>query len=163
MNFLALDDIVVTQEGEHIDPDSILRLPMDNDVPLFPQFERRALDPFLLDVNRSGKKWVIIVDEKDQPRLVLNANAFLRDALFSEGPIKPLLYCHRPIIVDDSKTLLGKVLCRLKVYPKSEVDDVIDNDLILLWSHEKRVITGADILGRLLHGITVRDITQAQV
>jgi len=162
MNFLALDDIVVTQEGEHIDPDSILRLPVQNDVPLFPQFERRALDPFLLDVNRSGKKWIIIVDEKDQPCVVLNANAFLRDALFSEGTINPLVYCHRPIIVDDSKTLLGKVICRLKVHPKSEVDDVIDDDLILIWSNEKRVITGADILGRLLRGITIRDITQSQ-
>lgn len=160
MNFLALDDIVVTQEGEHVDPESILQLPMENDVPLFPQFERHAQDPFLLEVNSSGKKWVIIVDQEDQPRMVLNANAFLRDTIFSEGPINPLVYCHRPIIVHNSKTLLGKVLCSLKVYPKSEIDDVIDDDLILIWSDEKRVITGADVLGRLLRGITIRDITQ---
>lgn len=31
---------------------------------------------------------------------------------------------------------------------------MIDEDLILVWTRtEKRIITGADILGRLLHGI----------
>jgi len=61
----------------------------------------------------------------------------------------------------DASTLLGKVLSRLRVDPKSAGDDVIDNDLILIWSKEKRVISGADILGRLLRGITVRDIQQS--
>ena len=162
MNFLALDDIVVTQEGEHVDPDSVISLPTKDDQPVFPKFERRAMDPFLLDVNRSGKKWIIIVDEHDQPSLVLNANAFLRDALFDERPINPYVYCHRPIIVNNPRTLLGKVLSRLKVYPKSVVDDVIDDDLILMWADEKRVITGADILGRLLRGIVIRDISHSQ-
>ena len=32
-------------------------------------------------------------------------------------------------------------------------DDVIDEDIILLWGEEKKVITGSDILGRLLRGI----------
>ena len=67
MNFLALDDIAVTREGEHVDPDSIIQLPMDNGLPVFPAFEHHALDPFLLDINSSGKKWVIIVDEHNEP------------------------------------------------------------------------------------------------
>jgi metal transporter CNNM len=162
MNFLALDDISVTQEGEHVDPDSIISLPEKDSIPIFPKYERRALDPFLLEINRSGKKWIIIVNEYNQPYIVLNANAFLRKALFDSGPINPYIYCHRPIIVKDSNTLLGKVLSRLQVNPKSEADDVVDNDLILIWSNEKRVITGADILGRLLRGIAIRDIKHAQ-
>jgi hypothetical protein len=48
----------------------------------------------------------------------------------------------------------------LRIYPESEADDVVDNDLILLWSTEKRIITGADILGRLLCGIALRDLDQ---
>ena len=32
-------------------------------------------------------------------------------------------------------------------------DDVIDEDLIIFWGEKKRIITGADILGRLLRGI----------
>jgi metal transporter CNNM len=34
---------------------------------------------------------------------------------------------------------------------------VIDADVILVWGAEKRVITGADILGRLLRGIARPD------
>jgi len=159
MNFLVLDDIAVTQEGEYVDPGSIISLPMEDGLPVFPEFERHALDRFLLEVNSSGKKWVIIVDEHNEPTVVLNANAFLRDALFGKGAFNPHIYCHRPIIVRDSSTLLGKVLSRLRVDVKFEVDDVIDDDLILIWSNEKRVITGADILGRLLRGIALRDIS----
>ncbi|MCW9048146.1 MAG: DUF21 domain-containing protein [Gammaproteobacteria bacterium] len=158
MNFLALDDINVTNEGEYVDPESVISLPTKNGVPVFPEFEGRAEDPFLVEVNSSAKKWVIITDEKNQPCMVLNANAFLRAALFNVETINPHIYCHRPIIVEDANTLLGKVLSGLRVYPKSEVDDVIENDIILIWSDEKRVITGSDILGRLLRGIVPRDI-----
>ena len=158
LNFLALDDIGVTQEGEHVAPHSVIRLPMKEGTPVFPEFKPHAKDPFLLEVNSSAKKWVIIVDEQNSPSVVLNANAFLRDVLFGEGPINPYVHCHRPIIVTDTNTLLGKVLSKLKVYPQSDIDDVIDDDLILIWAEEKRVITGADILGRLLRGIAMRDI-----
>jgi len=157
INFLALDDIAVSQEGELIDPDSIISLPTSNGRPVFPEFSSQKESPFLQDVNRSGKKWIIIVDEQHKPCLVLNANAFLRDALLGNGKINPYIYCHRPIIVDNPGTLLGSVLSRLKVDSGSPVDDVIDRDLILIWSNEKRVITGADILGRLLRGIAIRN------
>ena len=33
---------------------------------------------------------------------------------------------------------------------------IIDNDLILCWNNERRIITGADLLGRLLRGIAGR-------
>ncbi|MGB5398501.1 MAG: DUF21 domain-containing protein, partial [Gammaproteobacteria bacterium] len=89
MNFLALDDIVVTQEGEYIDPDSVIKLPTENGLPLFPKFERDANAEFLRRINSSGKKWVIITDEQDQPCMVMNANAFLRDALFGKDDINP--------------------------------------------------------------------------
>ncbi len=39
----------------------------------------------------------------------------------------------------------------------SEHDKVIDEDLMLVWGSEKRIITGADILGNLLHGIAQRN------
>jgi len=160
MNFLALDDIAVSREGELLDPASIISLPLRRGEPVFPPFQRDAADPFLRSVNRSGKKWVIIVDQQLQPMLVLNANAFLRDVLFEQGTINPWSYCHRPIVVRDGDTQLGRVLSDLRVYPESGTDDVVDNDLILLWAEEKRVITGADILGRLLRGITMRDIAR---
>ena len=64
--------------------------------------------------------------------------------------------------MNDSKTLLGKVVAKLKVYPKSDIDDVVADDLILIWSLDTRVITGADILVRLLRGIAMRDIKTAK-
>ena len=107
-------------------------------------------------------KWVIIVDDSNNPSMVLNANAFLREVLFGEEVINPYKHCHQPIIVKDPSTLLGKVISDFKVYPKSRSDDVIENDLILIWGDEKRIITGADILGRLLRGISLRDISRPQ-
>jgi hypothetical protein len=46
-------------------------------------------------------------------------------------------------------------LRQLTVRPEHAADDVVDEDLILVWTpDEKRVLTGSDILGRLLRGIT---------
>lgn len=159
LNFLAFDDLLATHEGEPVHPQSVIELPMGDKGPLFPAYRRSAVDPFLTQVNASGKKWVIIVDNSQQPQLVLNANGFLRAALMNDAPIDPHLFSHKPIVVRDEKTLLGKVISKLKVRPERLADDVIDEDLILLWAAEKRVITGADILGRLLRGISSRNET----
>jgi hypothetical protein len=55
------------------------------------------------------------------------------------------------------RTPLGAVIGRLKVKPEHAEDDVIDDDLILVWGEDKRIITGADLLGRLLRGIVIRE------
>ena len=130
-----------------VDPQSIIQLPKENELPVFPKFKCDVNDPFLLRIHRSGKKWIIIVDEEGEPYVVLNANEFLRNALLASGRIYPYLYCHRPIIVKDYHILLGKVLCKFKVTSKSESDDVIDDDIILIWADEKKVITGSDVFG----------------
>jgi len=41
----------------------------------------------------------------------------------------------------------------LRVNPEHGEDDVIDEDIVLYWNDEKRVIAGSIILGRLLRGI----------
>jgi len=53
---------------------------------------------------------------------------------------------------------LGEVIGRMQVKPEHPGDDVIDNDLILIWGKQKRIITGADLLGRLLRGIALREV-----
>ena len=83
LNFLDLDDILVSDEGESIDPRSVINLPIENERPLLPKFERSPDDPFLRRLNASGKKWVIIVDASDRPSFVLDAHHFLRDSLFN--------------------------------------------------------------------------------
>jgi hypothetical protein len=66
----------------------------------------------------------------------------------------PSQYCHRPIVVKDTQLPLGNVLLRLRSQSQRSGRGIVDRDLILVWTEEqKRVITGADILDRLLKGI----------
>jgi metal transporter CNNM len=51
------------------------------------------------------------------------------------------------------KARLGDVIGQMKVVQQRPEDDVIENDLILVWGVRKRIITGSDLLGRLLRGI----------
>lgn len=85
--------------------------------------------------------------------MVLNADRFIRSVLFASDSFNPYFYCHRPIIIRDGQVTLGKVIPRFKVNTEHSEDDVIDEDIILFWGEEKKVITGSDILGRLLRGI----------
>ena len=78
----------------------------------------------------------------------------MRDVLFEDAGITPSRYCHRPIVVEDTQLPLGSVLVRLKSQSKRSGRGVIDRDIILVGTgEEKRVITGADILDRLLKGV----------
>ncbi|MGM0428099.1 MAG: DUF21 domain-containing protein [Thermodesulfobacteriota bacterium] len=156
LNFLAMDDIPVRLEGEHIDLKSIMSLPFEDNRPVFPPISSSTADPFLTRLQVSGKKWVVITDTVGEPRLVVNADALLRAALFDPKPLNPFRYCHRPIIVKNEETSLGDTIPRFKVRPKQSDDDVVDEDIIIYWGEDKRVITGADILGRLLRGIAHR-------
>ena len=66
-------------------------------------------------------------------------------------------------MVRDPQTKLGDVIGRMKVTPERPDDDVIDNDLILVWTAQPRIITGADLLGRLLRDIVTPDQVVAKV
>ncbi|MFC1845977.1 DUF21 domain-containing protein [Chloroflexota bacterium] len=153
LNFLTIDDLPIETEGEIIDPKSILKLEFQDNKPIFPPFKSSSSDEFLIMVHSSQKKWVILVDSGNEPRMVLESDGFLRDVLFNSDNFNPYSHCHRPIILYNSKTKLGDAIPRLKVNPIRHGDDVIDEDIIIVWSDKKRVITGSDILGRLLRGI----------
>lgn len=153
LNFLAMDDILLKNEGELIDPKSVITLPFKNDRPVFPPIIGHGEDEFMQLINQSGKKWVIICDPKGEPKIALNADSFLREAVFKGHKFNPYLYCHRPIIIKNEKTFLGEVVQKLKVHPERQGDDVIDRDIIIFWGEREKIITGSDILGRLLRGI----------
>jgi hypothetical protein len=162
LNFLAIDDLLVVEEGEPVDPQSVISLPFTDNMPVIPEFELSASDPFLRQIQSSGRKWVILTDPSGEPHLVLDSDAFLRAVLFEQVGSGPYSYCHRPIMVKDMTLPLGKVIGRLKVHPERTDDDVIDEDIILVWGAKKRIITGADLLGRLLRGITTLETSKAQ-
>jgi len=157
LNFLAIDDLVVSQEGEPVDPASVITLPVANGRPVFPEFSRLPSDPFLKSIHVSGRKWIVITGPAGEPMLMLDSDGFLRGALFGGTPFNPYDFCHRPVIVRDTRTRLGDVMSMLKVKACRAGDDVIDQDVILVWGTERRVITGADILGRLMRGIAATE------
>jgi metal transporter CNNM len=158
LNFMDLDDLPVSREGEEIDPASVIALPTTIDLPLFPDFERDPADPFVQRIAASGRKWVIITDENDTPRLVLDSDGLLR--ALTDPRVKEFSaydHCARPIVVTDPETHLGRVIVKLTVEPEHHDDDVIDQDIILVWGGgQRRIITGADLLGRLFRGIVKR-------
>lgn len=160
MNFLALDDLRVSQEGEPVDPQSIIALPYEHDRPVFPRVQPSSDDAFIRRVHASGKKWVIFTDMQGMPRRVMNANAFVRNALLSPA-VDPLAYCHRPIVITDPGVVLGEVLGRFRARGHTTADDVIEQDVLLVWGTERRIITGTDLLGRLLRGIAGRTASLA--
>jgi metal transporter CNNM len=155
INFLALDDLAVGDEGEHLDPESVIALPFEGNLPQFPTFERSPGDPLLRRIEKSGRKWVVIVDDRGSPRCVINAHEFLREAIFGGDSFRVASHCLRPLIVRELNRPLGAVLGSLTVQPERPEDDVVDKDLILVWTDtERRIITGSDLLGRLLRGIS---------
>ena len=155
LNFLDIDDVRLIEEGEPLDPDSVITLPFDGNRPCFPDFRADPQDEFLQSINRSGKSWVVILDDSGTPRLLLDADEFLREALFAPERFKALRHCHRPILVRHADQKLGELIPRLKVKSGPDGEEIVDEDVFLLWTEQPRVVTGNDLLGRLLRGIAV--------
>lgn len=155
-NFLNLDDISSLEEGSPLNPHSIIQLNYDGQRVVFPDNAPASMDYFVQQIHQSKEKWVVITDVTDTPRLVLDADGFLRELLV-EQKYRPLRHCHLPIVVTKNDIPVGELLVHFKVEPEHLEDNVIDQDIVLIWtSAHKRIITGADILGRLLRGIAKR-------
>ena len=151
-NFLALDDLVAQEQGNALDPESIVPLPFHAGQPIFPALDHARDDPFLRKLASSQKKWIVLSDDRDQPHLLMNANAFLRDFLALGKDVDPGGYCHRPAVVHEPDDTLDKALGILAAH--REQDSGHDETVILLWSPDaKRMITGSDVLRCLLSGM----------
>ncbi len=154
INFLALDDLPLGQEGEPIDPDTIIELSFERGRPRFPEFTADVQDAFLRRIAEPERKWRIIVDEAGEPRRIFSAPAFVSAALSLRDAFDPVSVCHYPLIVRDATAPLGQMLSRFQVWPEKPGDDVVDIDVILVWDRQvRKIITGSDILGRLLRRI----------
>ncbi|MDW7680978.1 MAG: hypothetical protein SCK70_10460 [bacterium] len=98
---------------------------------------------------------MIFVDEHSNPLLAMDSDGFLRSALLDYYHTNPYRYCHRPIVVKNPGAPLGDVIKKMLATPDFEKKEIIENDVILLWSEKrKQIITAADIFGRLMRGIT---------
>jgi metal transporter CNNM len=153
MNFLAIDDMLAIDQGEVVHPASLIPLETREGQLVFPDFQRTAEDPFIRAVAKSDKKWVILTDANNYPHYALDSDKFLREALLGYPAFSPWQSCHTPIIVEDQNISLGDVILQMKNRSTRADDISIDKDLVLVWGDTKKIVTGADILGRLLEGV----------
>jgi metal transporter CNNM len=154
VNFLALDDVSLAEQGQDLSPRSVIRLVNSEGVFELPEFSEDTADPFLQQVQRADVPWIVLTDEHNAPQYLLDADAFLRHSVYENERTFIQKYCHRPLVVSNPAESFGSALQRLQVAPERYDDGVIDNDVILLWTEDcKKIITGADILGRLLRGV----------
>jgi CBS domain containing-hemolysin-like protein len=154
INFLHLDDLPVSGEGEVITPSSIIEVKTNHGDIVFPIAELAISDPFIQRINDCDEKWVIFVDEKNYPQAVLDADGFIR-TLVSNTETKDIgLFCHHPVVIRDPSTDLATLLNMLRGDLDRNADVPIQHDIALLWSPDlKKIVTGADVLGKLLQGI----------
>lgn len=156
LNFLRIDEIRVTEEGEPVDEKSVITLPTKVDFPLIPDISRTVDDNFLKLINASGRHWVVLANDAGDPLMLLDADGALRAALMCpEQAFDIYDYCRRPLVIRDSNKTVAEVISYLKSLPSSNAaeDGAIDYDAVLIWGDNRRIITGADILGKLLKGI----------
>lgn len=154
INFLSLDDLKISDGGEEINPDSIISLKTKANEIIFPEYNSITNDPFIQKINKSQEKWIIFTDEEHEPKLVLDADGFIRSVLFCKNCDPIDSFCHIPLIVSDENQNLGLILKDLKSDADINSSKPIEKDIIIFWGkNTKRIITGADILGRLFKGI----------
>ena len=128
------------------------------DLPDIPKPNTPDGNIFLEKLRQSDKSRAVITDEEGNPRIVLKTSEYLFNISVNESKADIYDYCHRPVVVDDSNATLDTVLSEFVVEADDREDDIIDQDVVIYWNeNDKRIITGADILGRLLKGIARRE------
>ncbi len=167
LNFLDLDDRFIIDEGNSIKADTIYTMPSNLDLPTLPAPNTEQGREFINMLNKHPNLRAVILDEDDgKPQLIINTTEYLGTLYAAEqededgarAELDIYEFCHRPIIVFDSKTTLDDVLGEFVVEANDKNDHVVDRDVVIFWSDEqKRIVTGADIFGRLLRGIARRE------
>lgn len=156
LNFLAIDDVPVSEEGETVAKQSIIQTGIASglDGAIEDESLTAALSQIKEQLIATSYRWLILVDQSGYPVWVLDADSFVR-ALHADCNAHSSLLdnCHRPTVVTDPKTRLGSLLAHFKEHTTAQSDAPLAPKVILMWSDEKRIITSADILGRLLKGI----------
>ena len=153
MNFLLIDDLPVARQGRPVGRRSIIQLPFRDGDPVFPPIDRDPADPFLRRIHAAGRRWVVLVDESREPRCLLDADSALKDSFFPEVSVGLRNYIRMPVIVTDETSTLGEAMKQFKVDDEQLRRDTFHVNVILVWGKSKRIITGKEILARLLRDI----------
>ncbi len=158
LNFLALDDRFISAEGSVIDPETIYTFPVNLDLPVLPQPDTEEGKALVESLKKHHGHWAVVVAERGMPQLVIDTTAYLSDIYALGEGVDIYSCCHRPVVVEDDQTTLDAVLGEFVVEASHQDDHLVDRDVVLYWTEdEKRIVTGADIFGRLLKGIARRE------
>jgi hypothetical protein len=162
MNAVQADDELAREVGEPLDPTTILELPHQEGKPHFPQ----DIHQFICEqLDQATHPWFVIVDaQTGKPDWILDADGFIRDFYHAhhavpEGQEKfdPSKHLCPARVYTDSDIHLGDVVNDFCVEEERPGEDLINVDVALIWTDEQRwIVTGGDILGRLLRGVTNR-------
>lgn len=157
LNFLRLDDLRVSGEGSQLDPESVINLPLRDGKAYVPEPGSEEEEALSKVIAATSHTWVVLVDENGYPVQSMNADEYLRVLYDGKMEARLLEYCHKPIVTTDSDLTLDRILPQLDVESEHHGDRALDREVVLYWGEKsKRIITGADLLGRLLHGIVIR-------
>ena len=160
LNFLDLDDRFVATEGNILNPNTIFSFESNIDLPVLPAANTPEGRELVESLKKHPQMMAVVVNEKGVPQLVIKTIAYLSE-LYTHGEAVDIYRsCYRPVVVSDPEatldTVLGEFVVEAEAHDKN--DDVVDRDVVLYWTEdEKRIITGADIFGRLLRGIAKRE------
>ncbi|MFT6861869.1 MAG: metal transporter CNNM [Akkermansiaceae bacterium] len=157
LNFLDLDDRKIIKEGSELGPETIYQFPTKFDLSILPSPDTAEGRDFIESLKKHPHRWAIIINESQEPVIVMDTTKFLCDLNVEGDATDPYAQCHRPIVVTEEETYLDSVLGEFVVEAEDLHDHVVDRDVVLYWTTDhKRIITGADIFGRLLKGIAKR-------
>jgi metal transporter CNNM len=156
INFLALDSRRVGDEGNIVDSQSVISLPVVDGRLEIPPFDHSPEDGFIQRVQASGRKWVILTDPDGAPHLLLNADRFLR-AVCVEKNVDLHDHCVQPIITHNPQATLEQTLMNAKLAEEKSTE----KGIILLWDTEQRIIAHADLLRRLFEGVFASTLNPA--
>ncbi len=157
LNFLRLDDLRVSGEGSPLDPETIIPLPLKDGIAYVPERGTEEEAELTKVVTATSRKWVVFVNENDYPVQSLDMDDYLRDLYDGKAGVALSEHCQKPIVTTDPELTLDRILPQLDVESEHHGDRVLDREVVLYWGDKsKRIITGADLLGRLLHGIVIR-------
>lgn len=157
LNFLRLDDLRVSGEGAQLDPETVIALPVRNGVAFIPEPGTPEEADLTKKIAATSRKWVVLTNEKGAPCEALNVDDYLRELYHGRSAVSLAYHCQKPIVTSDSDLSIDRILPQLHVEHDTHQDRVLDREVILYWGERsKRIITGPDLLGRLLHGIVIR-------
>ena len=112
----------------------------------------RPISTFILAATIKDAPYLMSARTLEKSRIALIPSQDVR-AIFDADRFQPYEHCHRPILVRGERRSVGWVIEKMAHQKPAHQHGILEDDVVLVWGKSPRIITGADILGRLLQGV----------